>query len=35
VIGVPAIPLLGTGKVDHVKLKEDALALEPASAAGN
>jgi acyl-[acyl-carrier-protein]-phospholipid O-acyltransferase/long-chain-fatty-acid--[acyl-carrier-protein] ligase len=28
---VPAIPLLGTGKVNHAKLKEDALALEPAA----
>jgi len=35
VISLPAIPLLGTGKVNHVKLKEDALALEPAGATGS
>jgi len=29
---VSAIPLLGTGKVNHAKLKEDALALERATA---
>ena len=29
VIGVTAIPLLGTGKVNHVKLKQDAVSLEP------
>ncbi len=29
---VSAIPLLGTGKVNHAKLKEDALALAPAAA---
>jgi acyl-[acyl-carrier-protein]-phospholipid O-acyltransferase/long-chain-fatty-acid--[acyl-carrier-protein] ligase len=28
-IRLPAIPLLGTGKVNHAKLKEDALALPP------
>jgi len=28
---VSAIPLLGTGKVNHAKLKEEALALEPAA----
>ena len=33
VLCVPAIPLLGTGKVNHAKLKEDALALEPAASA--
>jgi acyl-[acyl-carrier-protein]-phospholipid O-acyltransferase/long-chain-fatty-acid--[acyl-carrier-protein] ligase len=31
VLCVPTIPLLGTGKVNHAKLKEDALALEPAA----
>ena len=32
-VWVSAIPLLGTGKVNHARLKEDALALEPAASA--
>jgi acyl-[acyl-carrier-protein]-phospholipid O-acyltransferase / long-chain-fatty-acid--[acyl-carrier-protein] ligase len=31
VVNLPAIPLLGTGKVNHAKLKEDAVALAAAS----